>query len=152
MAALTKWASLRRKKARIEAEQAKELTPTRERFERESAPILAKYAPKLTSVEEELRHVEEAIRKAVLGATEKSGAHKFPRVATDAAEVSIATRAEREVNPHEFFKLFTLPQRDNNFWACFKVLVGKAVKLVGEERLAQVSHPKQTHSVTIKEL
>jgi hypothetical protein len=151
-AALSKWASLRRKKARIEAEQTNELTPIRERFERASAPVLAKYAPRLTPVEDELRRLEDAIRAAVLGATDRHGEPRFPRVATDTAEAVIATRSEREIDPHDFFKSFTLPGRDARFWACFKVYVGKAEKLLGAAALDAISRLKQNRSVQINEL
>ena len=152
MAALTEWVSLRRKKARIEAERDRELTPIRERFEQECAPILAKYGPKLSPVDDALTQLEAAIREAVLGAKGADGSHKLPRVASAAAVVEVATRTVRDINPQAFFKLFTPADQDSGFWGCFTVLVGKAEKLLGGARLDEVATPKQTHSVTIKEL
>lgn len=151
-AALTRWASLRRKKGRIETAQAKELSPLREAYEQQIAPILTTYAAKLSPVEEELRQLEGAIRATVLGATDKAGAHKFPRVASDSAVAELSTSSRRELDPQLFFDLFTPEQRDGRFWGCLSVLIGKAEKLLGGARLDEHATTKQTHSVTIKEL
>ncbi|HEX8500776.1 MAG TPA: hypothetical protein VF659_09305 [Pyrinomonadaceae bacterium] len=151
-AALTRWASLRRKRARIEAAQAKELIPLRDAFERQSAPVLAKYAPQLSAADGDIRQLEDAIRAAVLGATDKNGAHRFTRVASDSAVAELSTSSRRELDPRLFYDLFSPAQRDGCFWGCFNVLVGKAEKLLGAARLDEHATTRLTHGVTIKEL
>jgi hypothetical protein len=151
-AALTRWASLRRKKGRLEGAQAKELTPLREAYESASAPILAKHAPGLTAVEEEVSQCEAAIRDAVLNAKGKDGSHKFPRLTSGKVVAELHTSSRRELSPQTFFELVPQAERESKFWGCLSVLIGKAEKLLGAARLDEHAKPKVTHSVTVKEL
>ena len=149
---LEKWAKLRRRKGRIEAERDQAIASFKARFERQCAPFVEQAAERLTPVEDELAQLESAIQEALLGAKDRKGAFCFPHVTTGVAAATIATRTEREIDPHEFFKAFTLPERNTQFWRCFKVLVGKAEKLLSGAGLDAISRPRQTHTVQIKEL
>jgi hypothetical protein len=150
--ALKRWASLREKKARIEAERDRKIAPKRARFEQACAPIFEKANADLKPVEEQLNAIEQEITRAFMAGVDERGDVKINRVATATAIAEVVTREEREIDPRRFFESVPAAQRNEAFWSCLKTLVGRAEKFLGAQRLKEFAHAKRTHRVSIHEL
>ena len=150
--ALKRWATLRAKRAGIEAERERAIEPHRARFERRCAPIVARAAERLRPVEEELGALEKEITLAFLSALDERGNLKFTHVACATAVAEAITREERELDPQLFFNSVPPDQRNSAFYSCFKTLIGRAEEFLGRKRLNELAHAKRTHRVSINGL
>jgi hypothetical protein len=147
--ALKRWASLRAKKERIEAEREQKLAPIKARFERSCAPILARTQRNLAPVEAEIATLEAEMGAAMLAGIEKKGGIRVTRISTATAIIEVVTKSEREIDTQAFFNAIPPAQRNAAFWSCLKTLVGKAEKFLGA-RINEFAHAKQSHRVEIR--
>ena len=59
------------------------------------------------------------------------------------------TEGNREIEPHKFFDFVKAADRTGTFWECYKVLIGKAEKFLGQEKVDELAKKPKTYSVSI---
>ena len=150
--ALKRWATLRRKKARIEDEREALIAPFRQRFEQRCAPFHLKAGEALQPVEAELRELEAEITRAFEAGIDKKGGVKISQVCIATAVAEIRTHTERELDPRLLLEEVPSSRRDDTFYACFKTLIGKVEKYLGSNRLNELATAKRRHTVSINEV
>lgn len=148
--ALRLWAKLRGQRAEVEAERDQLLAPIRARFEQDSAPILQRFDPQISTLSSQISELEAGITKAMLAGTDERGEVKITRVDVACAVVEIVTRPEREIDTKAFFEAVPPHERGDVFWMCLKTLVGKAEKFLGD-RVNEYCHAKYRHTVSLRE-
>jgi len=150
--ALKRWASLRAKKARIEAERDRKIAPKKARFEQSCAPIFAAANAELAPIEEQLNEVEAAITRAFIAGVDERGSIRFSRVDTACAVAEAVPHTVRELDAKVFFDAVPPHERTSVFWSCLKTLVGNAERFLGAKRLNELAHARRTYRVSIHEL
>lgn len=151
--ALDEWTRLTVKALRITVQRDADLKPLRERFDKQCAPILNEATAKLQPLSERRTQLAAEIEKQLkLGIDVDKETVALPQVTVDAqvnstrsvvgiAEVQIGD-GDRTIAPEKFFDQTPAAKRDNKFWECLKVQIGKAEKYLGNAIDALAKKPK----------
>lgn len=89
-----------------------------------------------------------ACRVAEMGNTSSRSTDEGKPVVRAVACVDL-TEGNREIEPHKFFDFVKAADRTGTFWECFKVLIGKAEKFLGQEKVDELAKKPKTYSVSI---
>lgn len=139
-AKLEEWAKNERKRLRIEADRDLAIEPHTNRFQKAVGPINEEADAKAAPFIEKNKHLAAEIASAMeSGIDRETGKVALPQVDIDKAVVRVdVSDGNRVIDPEEFFK-FTVPaNRNDKFWACVTIPIGKATKFLGAaiDRLA----------------
>lgn len=127
------WARNEVKRVRIIAQRDREIQPLTEAYEKKCSPINATAKEKLDPIDARLNELSAEISKQLMAGVGEDGSIALAQVATDAAIAEVKTTpGAREINPERFFDQVVAAKRDSRFWACVKIHVGKAEKLMGD--------------------
>lgn len=139
---LDEWARKAVKRAKIEKSLDLEIAPLRESYNRKCAAINETAKQKLVPLQQRMAELGAEISKQMLAGVADDGTIALPQVANDdaIAEVNMESGA-RDINPEKFFDQVPAAKRDTRFWACVKIQVGKAEKLLGDSINAIASKP-----------
>jgi len=149
---LKQWSKLRGRAERINSEREQKLKPIIARFEDKCAPINVAAEEKLSPIKREMTQLEKKIEDVFLNLVRDGESFAFTRIDTATAVAEVITQTQREIDLKKFFESVPPSKRNAAFYACLKTLIGKAVALLGEKRVNELTHAKRNYQVTITEV
>jgi hypothetical protein len=138
---LDAWAKNERKRLRAEADRDLELEPHVTRFQKAVGPVNAAAEEKLRPLNEAKKQFEAEIMSMLeAGIDRETGTVALPQVEVERAIARVdSTEGNRVIDPKDFFDYTVAANRNDNFWDCVTIPIGKATKFLGSaiERLAK---------------
>lgn len=138
---LEEWAANEKKRLKIEAQHDIDIEPHVTRYQRAVGPITEERDRKLAPIAEKKKHLEAEIMSALeAGIDRETGKIALPQVEADRAVARVAaSEGNRVIDPKDFFEFTHAPNRNERFWDCVTIPIGKATKFLGTaiDRLAK---------------
>lgn len=142
------WARLQERIGKAHAKRNRELDPHLRTHQDAIAPIVAKYDLLLDPLLRESTALHKEIETLLLANTSADGKPKVAAVAGDAATAQLmVSEGARIVDVQKFFA--TVKTKGESFWNSLKVVIKDAEKLVGKEKIDEISEKKSAYSVAI---
>lgn len=145
---LEAWAKLQAKIKKADAERNNELEPFIREHQEKTAPILAKHSGKVTPLQAKAAELETEIA-ALISADRDGDGNPKPVVVTSGKASAAVVKKEgaRVIDVQKFFDF--VKDKNAAFWACFNVLIKNAVKIIGEDKVDELSSKKTSFDVSI---
>ena len=133
---------------KTELSRNKELDPLIREHNAKIAPIVETYDAKLTPLRSQSTDLEKEIDALLKANVDGEGDPVPVHIATEMAGAELTkTEGARVVSVLKFFD--SVKTRTAAFWECLKVEVGKADKLLGKDKVDQISEKSTSFKVKI---
>lgn len=145
---LDAWAKNEEKLSKLTAKRNRELDPFIEEHSERVKPILDKYSDSFLSLNAASADFRKEIEAMLKANTDADGNPKILTVTAENATAQISRcDGSRVVDVQQFFAL--VKNKSSSFWNSLTVIIKHAEKLVGKEKLDEISKKKTTYSVAI---
>lgn len=137
---LEAWVRNEKKRLNLEGQYDLDIEPYVTRYQRAIGPITEERDLKVAPLNETKKQLEaEIISMLEAGIDRETGKVALPQVEIERAIARVAvSEGNRFIAPEEFFKFTREPNRNERFWGCVTIPIGKATKFLGSaiDRLA----------------
>jgi phage host-nuclease inhibitor protein Gam len=145
---LEQYAQTRQKIEKLESQRNKALDPLIKEHNEKTAPIIAKYDEKTAPLQDKLKTFEKNILDALKANVDAEGNPKEILIETETAKASVVkSQGSRVVDVEKFFA--AVKEKNQAFWNCLNVLIGKAETLIGKDKIDAISEKKTSFSLTV---
>lgn len=145
---LKQYALLQGKIGKLESQRNKALDPLIRAHNEQTAPIIEKYDQKLSPLREKLAVAEKSIKDALNSNVDSEGKPKVCLIEIDNAFAQVEKQeSSRVIDAEKFFA--AVKAKNQQFWASINVVIKHAEKLLGKEKIDEISNKKTTYNLTV---
>ncbi len=150
-AALAEWERLKLRARKYELQRDNDLAVQRTKFDKACEPINLEAKHNLDPLYTKMRTLETSIVNELKAGISPDGRTvAVAQVDVGQAVARMKDNGRREIDPAEFFKQVRQADRDQSFWACMQILIGKAEKFLPEAVMERVARHEPKYSVVIE--
>lgn len=145
---LDEFAGVEAKILKLTARRNKELDPFIEEHNEKIKPIVERYGATVSPLNAKSAELKKEIEAMLRANTDADGNPKLVTVKSDKATVQVSvSEGARVVDVQKFFAL--VKDKSGLFWQSLNVVIKHAEKLVGKEKIDEISEKKTTYSMAI---
>ncbi|MBX7170165.1 MAG: hypothetical protein K1X72_04355 [Pyrinomonadaceae bacterium] len=146
---IEEWAALQTKIGKFASKRDKQLTPLIAEHNEKTKPILEEFDSKVAPFLSQAEAIEKEI-SAILTANIDDSGKPIPVIISSETATVTLTKSDgaRIVSVQKFFDL--VKTKTSAFWDCLSVGVAKADKLLGKDKIDEISEKRTTYPVTFK--
>ena len=144
---LDAWGVLQAKIGKVVSKRDKQLTPLIAEHNEKTKPILEEFDLKVAPFRAQAAEIEKEISAILTANIDEHGKPIPVIIASETASVTV-TKSEgaRIVSVQKFFDL--VKTKTSAFWDCLSVGVAKADKLIGKDKVDEISDKRTSYPVT----
>ena len=145
---LDEWATVQTKLNKAATAKNKKLDPFIKEHNERIEPILSEYNERVAPLNAKAVQLKAEISQMLKANTDKDGNPKTISIGSDAATVTISkSEGSRVVSVQKFFD--AVKEKNQMFWSSLTVVIKHAEKLLGKEKIDEISEKKTTFPVVI---
>lgn len=138
------------KREKLENQKARQLHPHQVAFNEATKPITDKFDEKVAPIDKKIAELMDEISAEYNKTKQADGSYKLGKVEFGGLVAEpYSIQSAREVDAKSFFDSVPALKRES-VWGAFKVLIGKAEKIVGKEALDKIAKVTTTWSVQVR--